>query len=251
MKIRRLFYIACFVLLFWILIPTTKKEYLTDVLPHTVDVVVARYNEDVRWLNNDDLNKYKIFLYEKGINRATVKNIYKRIELPNVGRCDHTYLYHIIENYDNLADVIIFLPGSAMEEHKKLRTMQFIKAANDLSKVKEILKVHDDKDYRFSLNNFYMDSYAASHEANRTLNPETELEKSPIRPFGKWYSSIFKDTKIPFVWYSGVLIATKESIRRNPIELYKTLISYVDKHSNPEAGHYIERIWAKLFMMKC
>ena len=52
--------------------------------------------------------------FEKG-------NVYKTINLPNIGREAHTYLYHIINNYDNLADINVFLPGSVDTTHKMFK----------------------------------------------------------------------------------------------------------------------------------
>ena len=51
--------------------------------------------------------------------------------MENVGRCDHTYLYHIIHNYNNLADITIFLPGSSQMQGK------FQKAINMISEVEK------------------------------------------------------------------------------------------------------------------
>ena len=58
-------------------------------------IVVARYNEDIEWLNN-----YKnVIIYNKG---EKVQTKHKVIELPNIGREAHTIFYHICENYENL-----------------------------------------------------------------------------------------------------------------------------------------------------
>ena len=48
------------------------------------------------------------------------------INLENVGVCVHTYFYHIIEHYDNLDDIIVFLPGSCMDENKKPLKYDFL-----------------------------------------------------------------------------------------------------------------------------
>jgi hypothetical protein len=52
---------------------------------------------------------------------ASFKNfaVKKIVNLPNVGKCDHTYLYHIINNYNNLSKILVFLPGSINMENKK------------------------------------------------------------------------------------------------------------------------------------
>ena len=40
--------------------------------------------------------------------------------LPNVGRESHTYLHHIVANYDHLASVTVFTQGSISEHPKNV-----------------------------------------------------------------------------------------------------------------------------------
>ena len=76
-----------------------------------IEIVISRYNENLEWLNYEPFNKYKNIIYNKGPNDDFCKtNNIKVFNLENIGRCDHTYLFHIIENYDNLADITVFLP---------------------------------------------------------------------------------------------------------------------------------------------
>jgi hypothetical protein len=73
------------------------------------ELVIARYNEDLSWI--DKLPKtIKITIYNKG--KHDIK--YPFIELPNIGRESHTYLYHIINNYDSLAEQTIFCQGDSI-----------------------------------------------------------------------------------------------------------------------------------------
>ena len=95
---------------------------------------------------------------------------------------------------------------------------------------------------------FILDEWAATNPQNKTINPESKLQKCPIRPFGKWYEKNF-DTNITInvlVWY-GIFAVAREHIIQHPIERYENLIKYVDSHSNPEAGHYMERSWGAIF----
>jgi len=71
-----------------------------------LSLVVARYNEDINWaLAYNDI----AIVYNKGRNFnlpfTTVKNI------ENIGREGHTYLYHMINNYENLNEKTIFCQG--------------------------------------------------------------------------------------------------------------------------------------------
>ena len=79
------------------------------------EIVIARYNEDLSWLKKIPKN-IKIIIYNKGLDDIVkipgVK--YDIIKLPNIGRESHTYLYHIINNYDNLANKTILCQGDSI-----------------------------------------------------------------------------------------------------------------------------------------
>ena len=70
------------------------------------DIVVARYNEDISWLSNINTIYNKV-IYNKGENNLE----YASIPLKNWGGDAHTYIHHIVNNYDNLADYTVFIQG--------------------------------------------------------------------------------------------------------------------------------------------
>ena len=85
-----------------------------------INIIIARYNEDLKWTLEKPFDQFKYIVYNKGDNENfEKKNVKEIISLENVGKCDHTYLYHIIENYNNLADINVFLPGSLDLKYKK------------------------------------------------------------------------------------------------------------------------------------
>ena len=71
-------------------------------------LVVAHYKEDLNWLNriNQDVVK---FIYHKDTNltdyREKLQVTENEFQLCNVGRESHTYLKHIIDNYDDLYEI--------------------------------------------------------------------------------------------------------------------------------------------------
>ena len=69
-----------------------------------LEVVVARYSEDLSWTNE---LKHKVVIYNK---KEDEHHLYER-NLPDVGRSQHTYITYIIENYDNLPSYVAFLQG--------------------------------------------------------------------------------------------------------------------------------------------
>lgn len=84
------------------------------------ELVIARYNEDVSWINTINDPDVYCTIYNKG---ASLDLPY--IQLPNIGRESHTYLHHIINNYNNLADITIFCQGDSIFHSPKF--MELIK----------------------------------------------------------------------------------------------------------------------------
>ena len=73
-----------------------------------LEIVVARYSENLEWLKPyQSVSK----VYNKGDPTPGVHSI----SLPNIGREGHTYLHHIISNYDSLAERTIFCQGDPFE----------------------------------------------------------------------------------------------------------------------------------------
>ena len=228
-------------------IPILNKSMDKSMDSHQIELVIARYNENLNWVNMDPFDKYPVYVYNKGPNdNYTVNNKNVRIQkLNNVGKCDHTYLYHIIENYDNLADVTVFLPGSVnmnykigkakkiMSELKQKLGSVFI--GNYMSNVKKHF-------YKFQLND-----WKTTNKENYKENTEQKLQLSKIRPFGKWYENKFGDIQITHLSFGGIMAISKEHILQHSKQYYKDLIKDLDNSSNPEAGHYFERAWEAVF----
>jgi hypothetical protein len=68
----------------------------------TREIVLGRYKEDVSWADN--LNN--VTIYNKG---PKIKSKHNVINLPNLGMLHSSQIYHCYKNYDNLADITIFI----------------------------------------------------------------------------------------------------------------------------------------------
>lgn len=204
------------------------------------EIVVARYNEDISWLNRF---KNISIIYNKGKYDKCLNN-FNIINLPNFGRESHTYLYHIINNYDNLKEYTIFTQGNLIFDnyikHKKLILEQY-----------------------FQLNEF-----------NGELKREDFNKlKYPIEHFGKWKKEItsgkmrksnytcyswlknfmdFNDNDIEYVdiAWGAIFSVHKSLILKKPKIFYEHLLRFVDYHDNPEEGHFFERSWNFIFTNK-
>ena len=103
-------------------------------------------------------------------------------------------------------------------------------------------------DIKASYATFALDNYRCANASNQRVNPEYKLHLAPVRPFGKWFESVFGRHAVgagPLMW-GGVFAGTRDAIHSTPLALYKLLLKQVGEHSNPEVGHYIERIWGML-----
>ena len=93
-----------------------------DEIKKKYQIVVSRYNEDISWLM---LFKNITLIYNKGNNDILLSK-FDTIQLPNIGRESHTYLYHIVQNYENLAEKTIFFQGK-INDHKILDLEDYFK----------------------------------------------------------------------------------------------------------------------------
>lgn len=81
----------------------------------TYKLIVAKYKEDIGWIRFFDRDN--IIIYDKSDNPVP-----DSIPRPNIGRESETFLHYIIENYDNLCDVTIFVQGNPFEHMDKTVT---------------------------------------------------------------------------------------------------------------------------------
>jgi hypothetical protein len=77
-----------------------------------MDIVIAKYKEDISWVN--ELGQLKedqsLYIYDKSDEPCA-----SSIPLPNVGREAHTFLYHICSRYNELPKHIMFLQGKPFD----------------------------------------------------------------------------------------------------------------------------------------
>jgi len=226
-------------------IPLTILDRGTRILEpvQSKAIVVARYREDLDWLDRTETKHYNVYIYNKGRPLEYTYPNYNYIELPNVGVCDHTYLYHIIEHYDSLEDVTIFLPASCTLKVKTKWKENVFLNYNRYHSYFPNVKIHN------HLYSYTLDDYKISDPRNRH-NMLEKLSICNIRPYGKWYEQNIKAKfNNNIVNYGGIFSLSRVSIRRYPKSLYQNLISYLDKDRLPEAAHYMERTWYNLFKL--
>jgi hypothetical protein len=237
--------------IFWVIILLILAGLMSLGLKKTVEtfesrieLVVSRYNEDLEWLKSKKF-KYPTTIYNKGTN----DNFYKPkgckvIKLPNVGRESHTYLYHVVNHYDSLPDLTIFLPGSADDKRKVEWVNKLMKSVERETTTTFPAEEHGDIKTKFY--NFELDNWESTNESNNKANSENKLFRSNIRPFGKWYEAHF-NKNVKHSGYGGIFAVSDSHIKQYHKQYYEKLIKELDTSSNPEVGHYFERAWVAVF----
>ena len=223
-----------------------KTEYLAQEIVD-FEIVIARYNEDLSWLENEFTTE-KIIIYNKGEDDITLPSHlnYKIIKLPNIGRESHTYLYHIISNYANLAARTLFLQGDPYDPEvtrfmyfplKKYKIMAHNKchsiiAANCILDVIFLIS----KPIK-NFNNVYKNRYLDTIFSNTSF-------AEYISDFG--LKRNFFDIFI-YLTYGGNFAIDRNNVLLNSKGYYEKIIKTLENKS-PVEGHYLERLWDRIFM---
>ena len=200
-------------------------------------IIVARYNENIEWLNSEMSN---CIVYNKG-NKLKIKN---EISLENVVRESETYLHYIITNYNNLPDVVVFTQARISDHKDRDDVNYLINIKNQALKYSKSrnFTIHNDIG-----NNIHFDKEWNLRKEGYFLKDNYKNNK-PIT-FLNWFkTNININYPNPIYFYCNAIFAVrKENILNKPIEYYKRLILEVNHHINSTEGHFFERSWYYIF----
>jgi hypothetical protein len=208
-------------------------------------IVIARYNENIEWIKYIDTNLFDIFVYNKGSEFITSVKC-KIINLNNTGRESHTYLYHIINNYYNLPNKIIFTQGHPFD-HVRNTFFYEINNLNDCN-----------IDFFYFSNNILSIKY--DKNSNKfleygILNGKEWINyhqiDSPIAKTMKKLYDNFNVEDLNIVFGTGAIYSVnKNLIEKNEKSFYLRCIDILNNSYNlinPDEGHIFERLWYHIF----
>jgi hypothetical protein len=218
----------------------------------TKTVIITRYNEYIDWIGYIIDRVDVVFIYNKGPNNDFFryfdpepylqKIIIKK--LPNVGRIDHTLTHHILENWDNLPDVLVNLPGSIMMCQRKGYYLSSIIKRLDLVRGR-YSGFFGPRFHKVSPKfNYNIENYQAESTCNRNDNP---FIKSEYTDFQAWKLALVDDRPIRYIAMRGMFAVCKENILHIDKKIYERVALSLSVGDNIENGHFAERIWAHLF----
>jgi len=196
-------------------------------------LVVARYREDLEWV--DAFDRYTI--YNKGRDDLSSKHRKNSIRLKNLGREGHSYINHVINNYDNLEDIIIFSQGNYVD-HIPCEPDEFLeRMIEDIDQVGFSTKLR-------------RRGPVGSNHRNFTLHEYRGPLKSKI-PYdlGGWWELTTGEAYVrsKSVFWNSFFAVRKDFILKRSIEGYKNILSTLDWSENPMEAHFCERTWFNIF----
>jgi len=191
----------------------------------THSIVVAKYKENVDWLGKY-IDNYPIYLYDKSGETQNYNNSINVEYIKNVGRESHTYLHHIIKNYDNLSDYVIFTQAKHNDHIKKF-----------------------DKLFKKGNGYFHLYYYPKNFKLKNFHGTLTPVEGNLT--FGQWFEKYIEKDFDPLHFrmkFGAIFCVSKDNILSRPKSFYIELHNQLEKGgSNPELGHFFERSWYYIF----
>lgn len=204
-----------------------------------VEIVISHFNEDLFdiWRTADRLG-FRKRIYSKG----KPPKLYPYTKLSNIGREGHTYLYHIVNNYESLAEITIFCLGSAFTHDDKKKMF--------ITQVKRALNLH-------GLENVCEYSYKEK-TANKKckifslpIYEERHLSQAHPNEMISWYKKHGPENSVirNCIESRGMLCVRRENILQHPKIVYLKLLEQLSAEGELEAGHYMERLWNSLLYL--
>lgn len=251
-----------------------QGKYDTDAY---IDVVIARYKENVGWVRNLLLMPYikNIYLYNKGpfnIPYDILKHpkvIYK--ELVNKGRESDTYLQHIMTYFDDLADMTVFAQGDPFDQAPQF--LSFFPLHQYWDRVYQPMSYtwFESKDVpprslvnmkgtwfhglRIYEQEYYLDTLqAVDFKDNGLMNILKNYQKCRTNKTQGIIQEAVQRYMIPIktktdktgVFNFGAIFAvSRESIRKHGYNVYQRMLRYSDECDT--AGYVFERLWMMFF----
>ncbi|TDZ33376.1 hypothetical protein C8035_v010906 [Colletotrichum spinosum] len=223
--------------------------------PNHLGIVCARFKEPLEpWAAVANYT----YVYAKGSvpqsNDSVPHSAFRSyVPLRNIGREGHTHLYHIVNNYDELQDVMIFSQADPFDllAPAVSTTTEMVQKAVDVEK-DDVTPFnpklfHDVADWgRIDWN--------SSKEALWTTPSQIKtLERALYTP-GEFWTRVVGEPHPPAIraMHGGIFAVRRETIQRLPREAYQKALDEFEKanSSNPEVGFFMERMWAPMFSQK-
>lgn len=215
-------------------------------------LVVSHYNEDLDWirlLNQSNIDSYLIYNKNHNKNLDTYLDYLvedgQNIYLANVGREAHTYLTHIVKNYNKLYDFEIFCQGNPFEHcmnfFQEIDYMEDNLNFKQIGQLESTISRDNIKKYVSDFNFNYL---------NNLVKKDPSWTRSNFFNIDSVHLDLFEqempETSVmkPYAQF----IVSKECIRSHSLETYERLLEYFNDNINYNVmAWHMEYFWHILF----
>ena len=223
---------------------------------NTVELVVARHAEDLGWLRRVP-KLIRVTVYNKGGAGPD-----HAVALPNVGREAHTYLHHVVQRYDELADATVFCQGKPFDHvpdlHKILQRLVRLGNSGGTASGRPIRtggacpssNALNDVTVRLRENGFLWLGFLIDRDdrAGSLLfqNWTKNSGRRPLSMDGFWKEFWNSSPPGEYVFYpGGNFVVTRDQVRCRPRSFYEKALEV--SGTFPDAAHCFERTWDTVF----
>lgn len=203
-----------------------------------VDLIIARYNENIDWVSKLDFQFNKIFVYNKG-KKLNLPFVY---DIPNVGRESDSYLTYIIDNYERIPDIVVFLQGNPFDHTPEL--FNIIKNLPNIELINTLCNLHFKRNFLYKeivpLGNIWSGKF-------NKINPWLKYNSYPAinQVFNIFYG--FAGTpKDYFANWGAQYIVKKEVIYKYNLQQYKDVKKLFE--TNYRLPWFMELYWMYFFL---
>ncbi|MBG0777527.1 MAG: DUF3431 domain-containing protein [Desulfovibrionaceae bacterium] len=213
-----------------------------------IQLVIARYQEDVSWVAAAG---HPAVVYDKSgtppapadLGLGPDSNV---VPLPNVGRETHTYLTHILSEWDRLAEVTVFCQGDPFAH---------MAPGTGPAEFGAAIAAYAEKRTPFKGFAFYTlrcDGLGRPHHLREEASRGKWAGWGRDIPVAEVYARLFAGP-VPGSFHArapaGLFLVRRERIRLRPRALYETALRLVldDPDDARNTGHAFERLWYLIF----
>jgi hypothetical protein len=230
-----LYYLLFLFIVFYFIIK--KNELFTNINYADYKIICARYNKDVDFLNETNM--------EYNVIQKCIDNNCDTSTCPNIGNEASSYLFYIINNWESLPKHLIFIHDENSSWHHDGKITDNI--------TKWIQEYENNGSTYYEFNSV---SVNPEHIQNGHPNTEPGFQKfyteNLEQYLGKWTDLPLKPRKC-----CAQFIVSREQIKKNPLEMYKKLYHWIlndnddtldgTRGKSYTKGLYCEFIWNFIF----
>ena len=182
-------------------------------------IIISYKHSSISWAK-DFSDDFDIFVYNKGKRPLKFPWLAHVEKLPNVGQAAHSYLYHIVNNYDKLAPITVFLRDDPTVQNRGVPELEMLR--NKISKDN------------------------ISHIGQIAVSNSDGTPHHPGLPIQKYWEEMFVEP----VWGSfafvigGQYSVPASFIQKRPLEWWEKQLNHPDAQTNPIPEPDCDPPWA-------